>query len=113
MKNGIYIKIAIKIIVIFLLWGCLFRHPYSYYQIVRLVTFSLFVIHAIIDYKENNLIGTILAGAIALLFNPITKIAFKRDTWQQIDEVLIYLLTGWIVVEVGVFLYYRKWKLNK
>jgi len=97
MKN---FKIIIKLIIVFLLFGCLYKMPYGYYQFVRIVTFLGFIGIAYIEYESKRKITIILALLIAILFNPIAKIYFKKDTWQTIDEAIAGVLVIWIIIDL-------------
>jgi len=97
-------KIIIKLLLALLLFGCLLKMPYGYYQFVRLAAFAGFIAIAYVEYKENRIITVVLSVLCAILFNPIVKIYLKKDTWQLIDESIAIGLTAWIVIDLIIYL---------
>jgi predicted membrane protein len=83
----------IKVGLAALLLLCLAEMPYGYYQLVRwaaLVGFSLLAFHAHEKNKEQEMIIYI---ALAILFQPLFKIALGRLIWNFMDAIAgIYLL---------------------
>ena len=65
----------------------IFKLPIGYYTFLRIF---IFIIALILVYKANKineqiwLIGFLI---IAILFNPIFPIYFKKDTWLIIDII--------------------------
>ncbi len=98
-------KIIIKVALIAIIFGCLFKMPYGYYQFVRWSCFLLFCAHTYISASEETYWAAVLSGIGAILFNPIAKFYFKRDVWQQIDKATIAVLVVWMLVEVFIWLY--------
>ena len=101
-------KIFIKLILIALLIGCLFKMPYGYYQIMRWLVCAGFIGLAYLEYKKEKIIIAILCGCLAILFNPLRAIYFKRYVWQQIDTWLAILLGIWIIMDLGIFFYKKR-----
>jgi len=62
--------------------------PYGYYQFVRFIGLVGFAILAYQAYQQNNQTGTIIYGALALLFQPFFKISLGRELWNVIDVVV-------------------------
>ena len=107
-------KIIIKIILSVLLFACIYKMPYGYFQMVRLVGCALFVWLAYLEYKENRIITTALCVGCALLFNPIVKVYFKRDLWNDIDVIISIGLVVWIIIDlIKIFLYNKKYSINQ
>lgn len=74
-----------------MLFGALGRWPYGYYQLLRLVTCGAAIFVAFMAYNWKKLWATWLFGFIAVLFNPLVKIHFHKDTWQVIDIIAAVL----------------------
>jgi hypothetical protein len=82
---------TLSIILIPLLLLCLLPMPYWYYQLVRVVSTFIF---AYIAYQERgNQMMWIFIG-LAILFQPIEKIALGRTLWNIID-FLVALFLVW------------------
>ena len=78
---------------------CLAPMPYGYFQLVRLVAMVVFGLMAYNYYCRNKAIAATTFGVLALLFQPIYKIALGRPTWNVIDVVVAALLIGLFVLE--------------
>jgi|ERR1035437_984340 glucose-6-phosphate-specific signal transduction histidine kinase len=100
-------KIIIKLVIAGLLLGCLLKMPYGYFQAVRLIGCALFIWLAYLEYKEKRIINSALSVGGALLLNPIFKIYFKRDLWNDIDLAIAIALGIWIIIDL-VYLYNGK-----
>jgi glucose-6-phosphate-specific signal transduction histidine kinase len=102
-----YYKLSLKLFISALLLGCLFKMPYGYYQFVRIATCIGFIALAYIEYESKIILTALLSALAAILFNPIAKIYFKKDTWQTIDEVIAIALAVWIITDL-IHLYNEK-----
>lgn len=78
---------------------CLAPMPYGYFQLVRFVAMVVFGLMAYQYYCRNKSIAATVFGVLALLFQPIYKIALGRATWNVIDVVVAALLIGLYVLE--------------
>ena len=78
---------------------CLAPMPYGYFQLVRFVAMVVFGLMAYQYYCRNKAIAATAFGVLALLFQPIYKIALGRATWNVIDVVVAALLIGLYVLE--------------
>ena len=78
----------IKIILAVLFFLCLLDMPYGFYQLVRFVALIGFGILAYQAYKNENQTETIIYGGLALLFQPLFKIALGREIWNIVDVVV-------------------------
>lgn len=89
---------AIKIILSILFFVCLADMTYSFYQVVRFAGFLGFVILAYKAYQENRQSEIIIYCGLALLFQPIFKVALGRQVWNIVDIVvgLGLILSIWI-----------------
>lgn len=77
-----------------LVWA-LARHPYSYFELLRIVTCAVcaFGIYCAIQWKKQGWAWAF--GVLILLFNPLVKVALNRQTWNVVDVVVAMLfLTG-------------------
>ena len=78
----------IKIILAALFFVCLFDMPYGYFQIVR---FAALVGFAILAYNANergHKREVIIYVCLAILFQPLIKIALGRQLWNVIDVIV-------------------------
>ena len=100
------IKIIIKVILVSLLIGCLASMPYGYYQLVRIASFVGFIWLAYL-YGEKLYILSILSIGLAILFNPIYLIRFKKNLWHNIDLWVAVFLVILTLIEL-VILYRGK-----
>lgn len=82
----------LNIILAVLLLLCLFKMPYGYYTLMRLAATVGFVYMAYKYYemKKEALVWNF--GALALLFQPLVKIALGRDIWNIVDVAVAVLL---------------------
>lgn len=78
----------IKIVLVVLLFGCLFNFPYGYYQFVRfaaLIGFGYLAYNANENgYKNEAFIYLVLA----ILFQPFIKVALGRTIWNIVDIIV-------------------------
>lgn len=75
-----------------LLLLCLAPMPYGYYQLVRFVSMVFFAVMAYQYYIKKQEIGSVVFGALALLFQPFVKIALGRTMWNIVDVVVAIIL---------------------
>lgn len=80
---------------------CLAPMPYGYFILVRYVATILFFVMAYKYHQEKNNAATYFWIALAILFQPIFKIALGRALWNIIDVV------------VAIILLYVLWKRKK
>ena len=78
---------------------CLVPMPYGYYILVRFVAMVAFGIMTYRYYINNKAIAATVFGVLALLFQPIYKIALGRATWNVIDVLVAVLLIALYVLE--------------
>lgn len=89
MKKSITI---IKTILIVFFALCLFKMPYSYYELTRFFGMIGFAIIGYDAYKKGNTIFIIVWFSSVLLINPFFKLALGRTLWSIIDVVWVVLL---------------------
>ena len=93
MKKQVYLILAALMLL------CLAPMPYGYFQLVRFVAMVVFSLMAYQYYCRNKTIAATTFSVLALLFQPIYKIALGRATWNVIDVVVAALLIGLFVLE--------------
>ena len=74
-----------------LIWA-LSDHPYSYYIILRWVVCGVAIWGVYKSIMCEKFIFSWILGAIALLFNPILRFHFSRETWAPIDIITAVVL---------------------
>lgn len=79
---------AIKLILAILLFLCLAKMPYAYYQLVRFVALVGFAILAYQAHKQDQQVEMIIYGALALLFQPFFKVSLGRELWNVVDAAV-------------------------
>ncbi|MFN3832117.1 MAG: DUF6804 family protein [Allorhizobium sp.] len=83
MKQGLFIVFGGAAA---LLLAALLPMPYGYYGFMRLAVTVAACIWAWTAYEREGLTGqVVLAGALALLFNPILPVHLSRSIWAPID----------------------------
>ena len=82
------LKIIIKIILSILLFLCLLSMPYGYYQFVRFVSMIVFVVLGYYALEEKREVEAIIFFALAVLFQPLFKIALGRTIWNVVDVMI-------------------------
>ena len=92
--------VIIKLIIAALLFGCLFKVPYGYFQFIRIAGFLGFSYLAYREFKEKREITGIFSVVCAILLNPIFKIYFTRRIWNNIDLFIAIALIIWTVLEL-------------
>ena len=82
----------LNIILAVLLLLCLFKMPYGYYTLMRLAATVGFASmeYKYYEMKMETLVWTFVA--LALLVQPLVKIALGRDVWNIVDVAVAVLL---------------------
>ncbi len=83
-----YIKIILSALFIL----CLFNMPYGYFQLVRFTALVGFSLLSYKSFSKNEIIPAILYLSLALLFQPLIKIALGRTIWNIIDVAICIAL---------------------
>jgi hypothetical protein len=85
-----------SLIVSIALLGCLLPLSYGYYMLIRFVTMVLAVCwwYKFLQIGARSL--AVVAGAIALLFQPFFKIVLDRLIWNIVDVVVAIVLLFWV-----------------
>lgn len=84
------LQILLKIILASLFLICLADMPYAYFQLVRFVAACSFIYLGIRESKSNTL--KYIYFALAVLFQPLIKIALGRLIWNIVDVIVACLL---------------------
>ncbi len=79
---------AIKLILAALLFLCLANMPYGYYQFVRFAALVGFAVLAYQANQQGRQTEMVIFAALALLFQPLFKIALGREMWNIVDVVV-------------------------
>lgn len=79
---------SIKVILSILFFICLADMPYGYYQFVRFAGLIGFVILAYQANQQGRQTEMIIYGGLALLFQPLFKIALGRQMWNIVDVIV-------------------------
>lgn len=88
----------IKLVLAGLLLICLLPMPYGYYTLVRFAAMVIFWCMAFNFYKEEKKTLCVIAGSLALLFQPFFKIVLGRTMWNVIDVIVaIALVLLWYI----------------
>ena len=92
--NNMIYKIGIGLAIALML--CLFPMPYGYYTLIRFASMIVFGCIAYNFYKEKKMVLCIVAGSLAILFQPFFKIALGRTMWNIVDVIVaIFLVILW------------------
>lgn len=89
-KNDLLYKIGLVLAIAMLV--CLFPMPYGYYTLVRFAATIIFGCMAFNFHKEGKMPLCVMAGALALLFQPFFKLALGRSVWNVVDVIVAIVL---------------------
>jgi hypothetical protein len=88
LQADIKMPILIKLILAVLFFVCLFDMPYGYYQLVRFAALIGFAILAYTTNEQGLKTEAIIYVCLAILFQPLIKIAFGRVVWNVVDVIV-------------------------
>ena len=71
---------------------CLFPMPYGCYILVRFASMIIFGCMVYSFYKEKKMPLCIIAGSLALLFQPFVKVILGRAMWNIVDVIVAIAL---------------------
>lgn len=80
--------IAIKIVLIALLFLCLLQLPYGLYQLFRVIFTVGFVLLAIKANEDKNQTELTIYIVLAVVFQPLLKIHLGREIWNILDIIV-------------------------
>lgn len=83
-----YFSLILKIVLSILLFLCLLKLPYGFYQFVRFTAMAGFVILAYQASERQDKTEMIIYACLAILFQPFVKIALGRDIWNIVDIIV-------------------------
>lgn len=78
----------IKLVLSILFFLCLLDMPYGFYQFVRFAALFGFVMLAYLANERKSKIEMIIYICLAILFQPIVKIALGRFIWNIVDVLV-------------------------
>ena len=78
----------IKVLLSVILLVCLLDMPYGYFQIVRFAALVGFAILAYNANEQGHKREVIIYVFLAILFQPLIKIALGRQLWNIIDFIV-------------------------
>ena len=74
------------------------RLPYSYYVLLRVVTFAAAVYVAFLAHSFGKMTWVWVLGVVALLFNPIFPVHLSREVWRPLDVAVAALFVCGVFV---------------
>lgn len=83
-----FMEKAIKIILAILFFTCLLHMPYGYYQFVRVSALIGFALLAYQANEDKRHFEVIIFIGLAVLFQPLIKIALGRVIWNVVDVIV-------------------------
>lgn len=75
--------------------------PYGYFQLVRFIGMTGFIILAYLDQEKENKSIIIVWICSAVLINPIFKVALGRPIWNAVDVIWAIILLITIVSDIN------------
>lgn len=89
----LYFDISLRLAISLFLLTCLFDMPYGYYQLVRYVAATSFLVLGLTlsDNKQAK-VQKVVFISLAVLFQPLIKIALGRTVWNIVDVVVAVAL---------------------
>ncbi|RXP60885.1 hypothetical protein EC396_04320 [Lutibacter sp. HS1-25] len=78
----------IKILLAISFFLCLFDMPYGFYELVRFLALVGFAILAYKSNEQDKKTAVVIYIALAILFQPIFKIALGRMLWNVVDVIV-------------------------
>jgi len=82
------IENGIKIVLAVLFFICLLDMPYSYYEFTRFLALIGFSVLAYKSYYRQEIVLGVIYVSLAILFQPLLKIALGRELWNIIDVIV-------------------------
>jgi hypothetical protein len=89
----------LKVVLAIMMLLCLADMPYGYYLLVRTVSAGAFAYFAFDAYKREKSELIFVYVGLALLFQPLVKIALGRELWNLVDVIVAMFLLGTIWFE--------------
>jgi hypothetical protein len=79
---------GLKIALAVLFFLCLLDMPYGFYQLVRFVALVGFAILAYKANEQGQKTEATIYVCLAILFQPLIKIALGRELWNVVDIIV-------------------------
>jgi hypothetical protein len=94
MKTPLWILFTLARIgcAVMLIWA-LWRHPFGYFQLLRIVVIGVCALGIYCALEWNNRVWIPIFASLILLFNPLMPIALGRQWWNHVDIAVAALLT--------------------
>lgn len=73
--------------------------PYGYFQLVRFVGMTGFIILAYLDMEKADKTTMLIWICSAVLVNPIFKVALGRTIWNIVDVIWSIILLTTLIME--------------
>lgn len=88
--NNNSLKLIFFIPILLLLLAPIFRFPYGYYVLTKLLVSISAILIIYFSYKNEKTISEVIVifSLILILFNPIIPIPFPRLIWTMIDFIV-------------------------
>lgn len=88
--NNNSLKLIFFIPISLLLLAPIFRFPYGYYILTKLLVSITAILIIYFSYKNEKTINEVIVifSLILILFNPIIPIPFSRLIWMMIDFIV-------------------------
>lgn len=71
-----------------LLFICLIEMPYGYYELIRFIALAVFGYLAYCSFREERIGRMLFYILLAVLFQPMIKLALGRNLWNIVDVVV-------------------------
>jgi hypothetical protein len=88
LKKPYRMEKIIKLCLAVLMFGCLFDMTYGYYQLVRFIALIGFALLAYQANQQSRQTEMFIYVGLALLFQPLFKIALGRELWNIVDVIV-------------------------
>jgi hypothetical protein len=90
-----FIKLTLSILLLL----CLLHLPYGYYQAVRFCALLGFALLAYFSFQNKQNTAAIIYIGLAVLFQPIFKIALGRNIWNVVDVIVALFMLSSIFIK--------------
>jgi hypothetical protein len=92
---------------VLLLWALYPGNPYGYYMLLRWICCAVFIYLAFEAHKRRRDAWVWVYGLIAVTYNPILRISFKRDMWSIVNIITV------VIAIISIFILKKQGELNK
>lgn len=95
-NEKLQITISYLLVIVFII--AVFKVPYGYYQLVRLLGTIGFGMLAYYEFVKNSIIWAVIFGVSVIILNPVIKVSFSKNEWQVLDLLFAVLVSIYIVL---------------